>query len=620
MNIALVNAPFVPLYIPSTGVGYICAAAHGAGHKVAVCDLNFQFADWLLERFPALEDVWDRAHPDHLGQMIFSELMFPGTVGRKAPALLNVCKTETGHDLAALTNEAKGLVGEWIDQHPFADCTVVGFTLMNHQLLASLYLMRRIRRIAPDAKIVAGGFYVSRPNALALLKQVEELDFCVIGEGEQTFVDLLGALAEDRDLADMPGLCRREAGRQPVAGPPRRNLSAAELDRLPVPDYTWVPPDVIERKRCSIPVLSIRGCYWGHCTFCSDFQFNKASRARDPKRIVAEMEEQSARLRSDEFYFSDLATNDSIERVEAICDGLIDSGRAYRFRMLFIPDNITLPLLRKMRKSGCYAVQYGIESLSDDLLQKMAKAQRLLDNARCIALTEQAGMQPISNLLRNMPSETLSDIVDTYDKIRNFPELFNGYVFGRSAVPFRLRSGSSIQVLVDRRGIRRTGRSISHHFWPDDWDEAIPDIEWTVDELWPDQVLRDRLWRKIERALEQNEFHRRNTIYRDDGLKLFLQKYDRIAARDVQFELIGPSRQVYHELSEIRTGDAIAESLGLPSQMVTAILDYLSAEKLVCTDGKRFFASIHPDVCVYRPEHSRESTVEQAAEAQYEDG
>lgn len=594
-DVVLVNPPFQPLNIPATGISHIASATAGAGHRVRVADLNYPLANLLVDRMPALRTHWERGRPDHVGQLLFSSMLFEGGRPPAFDVAVRTAESFHGCSFGPLLARTREFVDEWVRAQDFDRAEVVGLTLLNYQLLAGLYLVRKIREAAPRATIVAGGFYVSAENGAALLSRVGELDCCVFGEGELSFLELLDALDRPDSWPTIAGLVCRDPDGTPRSTPKRPLMRGEELDQLPYADYGWVSPEDQERWEVSIPIVSVRGCFWGRCTFCSDFQFNRTTYARSAEHVVGEMTYQAERHRTGRFYFSDLATNDTIERVVAISRGLAAAPRDYNFMVLFVPNNVTLPMLRDLAAAGCAAVQYGIESLSNSLLKKMAKANTCLENVRCIKLTELAGMQAVSNIIKFFPRETLDEVADNHDKILRFPEVFNGYVFDEP-VEFHVRAGSGISKYTAHHGYALVDRAIHELMWPPEWSRSIPDIDWQVEHRSEDAALHRWMWRLIAKALADNLERRRLTRYQDDGAALQLTKY-RHVDRDVQtVELTGDARRVYLAMEDATTADAIAAELELPLGYVQAVIEHLAGEDLVFVEGERVIGTIHRNV------------------------
>src|SRR3990167_8866497 len=81
----------------------------------------------------------------------------------------------------------------------------IGITCMTNSALDAFASARIAREVCPDAVIVLGGVH---PTALPdqTVRECLEADFIIVGEGEQTFVDLAGRLQEEKDYHDIDGL------------------------------------------------------------------------------------------------------------------------------------------------------------------------------------------------------------------------------------------------------------------------------------------------------------------------------------------------------------------------------------------------------------------------------
>ncbi len=90
-----------------------------------------------------------------------------------------------------------------------------------------------VRKIAPDILIICGGGLVSSDTEYIL--QVLHPDFAVIGEGEETVVELVECIESGGNLESVAGIAYWKDG-EPVYTPKRRPIP--ELDKLPFPDYS----------------------------------------------------------------------------------------------------------------------------------------------------------------------------------------------------------------------------------------------------------------------------------------------------------------------------------------------------------------------------------------------
>src|SRR5947209_9859494 len=85
------------------------------------------------------------------------------------------------------------------------DPWLVGFTCYVWNIERTLWIAHELKRLRPDVHIVLGGPEITADNAWVL--QTPDYDYAVIGEGEQTFAELLLALVADAvPSVPIPGL------------------------------------------------------------------------------------------------------------------------------------------------------------------------------------------------------------------------------------------------------------------------------------------------------------------------------------------------------------------------------------------------------------------------------
>ena len=123
-----------------------------------------------------------------------------------------------------------------------------------------------VRQLYPECVIVAGGTYFS--NAIGTTLDSGLVDVVVRGEGEQTFVELLGHMRDRASWHQIAGLAFVEGDRH-VVTPARKLIS--DLDTLPWPAYDLVDMTRYGRGSRNHPALvsleHSRGCI-DTCGFC----------------------------------------------------------------------------------------------------------------------------------------------------------------------------------------------------------------------------------------------------------------------------------------------------------------------------------------------------------------
>ncbi len=232
------------------------------------------------------------------------------------------------------------------------------------------FLREEIRSAPPELLTFVGGRHATEDPERWLL-DFPNIDAVVRGDGEEAVEEF----CQGKPLEEIPGVSFRRDGQ--VQHNPNRELGEVRNDFHPnrkLRRYTYEA--CVERVSTGLEVdvvASSRGCPY-NCKFCS-FNRNpwgekRAWTARSPESVVDEIAEISAPIVG---FTDDLFTFD-MDRVERICDLLIERGirKKYffnaRLEIAKKPD-----VLEKMTRAGFMMALLGIESAHDKTLQSMGK-------------------------------------------------------------------------------------------------------------------------------------------------------------------------------------------------------------------------------------------------------
>jgi anaerobic magnesium-protoporphyrin IX monomethyl ester cyclase len=301
------------------------------------------------------------------------------------------------------------------------DAHVVGVSSMfSNQWLFIRDLLLAIRNTYPEKLVVMGGEHVTA-CADYIIESCQAADVCVLGEGEETIVDLVDAYRTGRPLAGVAGIVFRDNGK--AVRTPRRGRIRA-IDEIPEPDWSIVP---IERYidhgityganlGRSIPLLASRGCPF-QCTFCSSPQmWTTLWSARKPELVVAEMKKYKTRYNVTNFDFYDLTAIVRKQWIADFCKLLIKEKvnvtwqLASGTRSEAIDSEIT-PLLYE---AGCRLVIYAPESGSPEELKRIKKKVKLDRMIASMRDAHRAGIETKANMIFGMLGMTWRDVFHSY--------------------------------------------------------------------------------------------------------------------------------------------------------------------------------------------------------------
>ncbi len=293
---------------------------------------------------------------------------------------------------------------------------LVGLTATTPLLLDAYHAAALLRESTPDALLVLGG-----PHATALPEQVlaecPALDCVAVGEGELT----LSILASGATLTGTPGLVIRSPEGNRATGEPHR---VEDLDNLPrprrdllAPEFYFRPHDQLIRglRLRGAHIVTARGCTH-RCNFCTgSLCFGRGIRYHSPERVVAEIQELVERYRIEGIYIADDVFMTQPERVEQLCQALHAAG--LHRRMLWCcqlrVDGLTLEVLRLLKRAGCVQVEFGLESGSQRVLDRMNKRTTVEQNRQAVTLAHRVGLRVFANIVVGYPGETREDLEET---------------------------------------------------------------------------------------------------------------------------------------------------------------------------------------------------------------
>jgi ribosomal peptide maturation radical SAM protein 1 len=607
-SVALISAPWPFFSRPSIQLGSLKAYL-----KRALPDLRIDAHHFYLKL--AAEIGYDTYHGiserSWLAESVYATLLYPQrqaaarklfeSEARKVARLRRV-------NFEALCGKVKKLTDHWITSVEWQKTGLAGFSLCLCQLTASLYCIRRIKALAPQLPVVAGGSMFAGPALAGLMAAFPEIDFMVNGEGERPLTRLVQQLksaAGPQAVPSLPGLVRRADladNREPLQD------QLPSLAALPPPDYDdyfrllgELGPD-----KAFFPTLSAeisRGCYWrstrrdgvpAGCAFCNLNRQWQGYRFKPPQQVASEIDGLTQRYRLLSVVLMDnlLPARQSPEifaRLQALKKDL----------SLFGEIRATTPLatLGVMRAAGVQEVQIGIEALSTRLLRKLNKGTTAIQNLEIMKHCEALGIENRANLICGFPGSDDQDVAETLATL-DFALPFRP----PKTVYFWLGTGSPVWQQPERFGIRGVANHPRYRalFPP----ETLRRITFITQGYRGDQGRQRARWRPVEKkvrgwAAAYAALHRAPASppilgYRDGGDFLIIRQ--RRPGADTQtHRLANTSRAIYLFCEQNRSLAAITRRFCAPGEAeIRAFLNMMVAKRLMFAEGDRYLSLAVP--------------------------
>ena len=298
---------------------------------------------------------------------------------------------------------------------------LIGIACKTLWVVNAHHVAQKLKEKMPNVPIVAGGNHVTALPERSL-RDFPAFDIVVVGEGEITFLELAVAMKAGKDLHKVPGLAFRDSGGVAITPPRDRILN---LDELPVPAFDLLP----DIAKCYKPPLSSvekvpafslvmsRGCP-SKCTFCDRSVFQTRVTRHSPEYAVALIE----RLHKDYGIRYLLFDDDNLLLNKTHLFRLLDLLKASPARMPFTcqsrVDTLDEERLARLKEAGCRVLLYGIESGSQEMLNRMKKGITLEQIRKAISMTRKAGIKAAGFFILGHPGETEQTMQETVKLIK----------------------------------------------------------------------------------------------------------------------------------------------------------------------------------------------------------
>lgn len=299
----------------------------------------------------------------------------------------------------------------------------IGFSCTTSSFYDGERLARLAKEIVPQIKTVFGGVHVSAVRE-SVLEQYSAIDYCVVGEGEETLRLLLQT--PDNQVAAVAGLVFRKPDSTIVFTGRRTEL--LDLDSLPFPAYDKLAgyPEAYSLPIFNYPrvpngsCLSSRGCPYS-CSYCDRSVFARSFRYNSADylyRHVVFLKERY-NLRHLNFYDDQFTFNR--RRVADFCRKVIENPLHITFNCAARAEHLDYELLLLMKAAGCWMISLGIETGDQELLAAHRQNPDLEMMREKILLIKKAGIRVKGLLMMGLPGESEASIARSKEYVFSLP-------------------------------------------------------------------------------------------------------------------------------------------------------------------------------------------------------
>ena len=285
-----------------------------------------------------------------------------------------------------------------------SDPEVLGISVIySSQLVPALTLSRLAKQRKKDLLIILGGPYVSSLRK-AILKNFSFIDQVIPGDAEAFFEEVKDIkLTKNRLIELIEEYCKKRAYFSPLKYP--LDLSWTNPLEYPLPE----------------PVLLLditRGCYYKKCVFCSYGHQGSSYRRMRITDIIKTIKESKLKR----VFFSVDVVDPSF--LEELARALIKAGVEITYCLdARLETTFTDELFVKLiYESGCRAISFGMESASQNTLDKMKKGTNCQNFSRILKNLNKTGIHVQLHLIHGFPTETKEDLQKTIEFLKTHRE------------------------------------------------------------------------------------------------------------------------------------------------------------------------------------------------------
>ena len=318
-----------------------------------------------------------------------------------------------GHEVKIVDSPTLGLsIGDFVKIVESWSPDVVGLSSLTPTIRLAYKAAKAVKAVDEDMKVVVGGVHATFMWR-EVLEECPHVDYVVLGEGEETMSQLIEALEKEAKPRGIPGIAlRNESGEAVMTGPWR----PVDLERLPPPARHLLPMDrytVFDRPVRVVHIMASRGCPYG-CVFCAtSYYFGRRVRFRRVEQVLDEVAECADKYKTKTFAFTDDELTINKRWFDSFLKGLRERGLDIRWTCGSRVDSVDERLLARMFSSGCTTIYFGVESGSQETIDKIGKRIDLRQAEKVFEAIRKVGGSAVATFILGFPWETVDDMKKT---------------------------------------------------------------------------------------------------------------------------------------------------------------------------------------------------------------
>lgn len=331
------------------------------------------------------------------------------------------------YDMIFGEKKVSGLLNDIKLKKPFMVC--ISVYTENSEFAAKL--SRKIKEISYDIKICWGGPHVTLDE---INESSDYLDFAIHNEGESTLLELIEAVVSDEKIISYDNILGLSYYRDNILYKNKKRDFIKDLDLMPLLKRELVD---INKYKGNVFVSSSRGCP-ANCIYCAATAMAGAKyRMRNIKNVFMEILLLKHTIKEAFFVnFVDDTFTASPRRVHEFNGLMKKSEIKIKWICESRVDVMSKELIKEMKEAGCFSIQYGIESGSQEVLNAIKKNIDLQHALDIMKFTYDEGLFFTASFMLGHYCDTKETMMETVNLIKYIENNFSANVMLSYNTPF----------------------------------------------------------------------------------------------------------------------------------------------------------------------------------------
>ncbi|MBC2843632.1 B12-binding domain-containing radical SAM protein [Winogradskyella flava] len=245
-------------------------------------------------------------------------------------------------------------------------------------------------------------------------------DFLIIGEGEQTTLELYCAIFKNEDYSNITGVAYLDKGNVIKTAP---RVKMKDLSELPLPNREAIPVEKYldtwktNHGMSSMTVSTQRGCPYT-CKWCSTAVYGQSYRRRPAEMVAKELRLLKDTYNPDSIWFVDDVFTVSHKWVKSFHEEVIRQDAIIPFECITRAERLNDEVLQLLKEAGCYRIWIGAESGSQKIIDAMDRRVDVDVVKTAIQKTNNLGIETGTFIMVGYPGEDEKDINQTINYLK----------------------------------------------------------------------------------------------------------------------------------------------------------------------------------------------------------